>query len=135
MRDLEQNGSLSHAVLGAEDLVLVGYRGAEGDAPHRFLVEGWTEIVEIVPPPKGARFAFAVGRPFGEGRLAILGYLDQDAVQKAAGFTKSNGWLELRHGKAALRLHQDGRVRVSGDNVGIEADGSCFIDAAEIRLN
>lgn len=119
----------------ADALRLVPFLGlGEGGTP-KLALDADTEVVALVPPPKDLAQGFAVTRAFGGGRLAILGYLTKTALAEAVGLQQRGDWLELRHGKAALRLNQDGRVRIKGADIRLDADGVLGLDAAEIALN
>lgn len=94
-----------------------------------------TEVAYLVPAPTDQTQGFAVVRPFGPGRIAVLGYLSVGHIQNAVGMRPVGDWLEIRHGKAALRMNADGRIRVEGVDVRLEAQKTCALDAAEITLN
>lgn len=48
---------------------------------------------------------------------------------------ETTGTLELRNGKAAIRLHADGSVRITGERIVNDADRDVTLNGAWIDLN
>ena len=118
-----------------DEMQLIAWDGRTAKGQPCLILTAETEVAFLVDAPKTGLRGFAVTRPFGPGRIAVLGYLSGSVVQRAAGLRMSGDWLELRHGKAALRLNRDGRVRMEGADVRVDAQGTLALDAAEIMLN
>jgi hypothetical protein len=76
----------------------------------------------------------AVCKPFGNGQLAVLGYVSAAQIAGLTGDAPAQD-LILRAGRAELRLHADGRIRMVGDDVLVEAQGQVALSGATIALN
>jgi hypothetical protein len=84
-------------------------------------------------PDMGERWV-AVCKAFGAGQLAVLGYVSAAQIAGLTGAAPVQD-LILRAGRAELRLHADGRVRMTGDDVLVEAQGQVALSGATIALN
>jgi hypothetical protein len=94
-------------------------------------------VVAIETAPPEACGMIAVCKPFGPdgSQLAVLGYLSADQISAVSGAKPQDRDLILRAGRAELRLHTDGRVRLTGDSVTIESNGRMALAGAYIELN
>lgn len=89
--------------------------------------------------------AFAVCMPIISGEqpsVAIIGYLSVDQIITSfasASISKTalqdHSPLSLKCGRSELRLYPDGRVRILGDDVSIEALGRMGLKGAVVELN
>lgn len=66
----------------------------------------------------------------GEGEtLVVIGVVrDSEAVEE-------DGPIVLRNGAATLSLHKDGRIKLRGSDIGLDADAGLRMKAARIELN
>jgi hypothetical protein len=77
------------------------------------------------------------------GQVVILGYVNaaqlaaQVQVQTAGLVTApdADGWLVIGTGKAQIRLHPDGRVRIKAEDITVESAGRLGLRGAWIDLN
>lgn len=65
-----------------------------------------------------------------EPTLIVLGI-----VAEPEGDTADDAPLVLRHGAASLELHPDGRIRMSGEDIALDATAGLRLLAATIDLN
>lgn len=91
-------------------------------------------VVMLVGVPADVVGGFAACRPFGGDRIAVLGFLPRGGAS-GAGKDHDQDWLEIRHGKAAIRLCRDGRVRIEGDDILVNSEGAVALDGATVTLN
>jgi hypothetical protein len=89
---------------------------------------GGRQIVAVAAAGPGHCGRLAVCQPFGQNQLAVLGYVAEAAPTPG-------GDLILSAGQAQLRLHADGRVRITGRDVRAEASGRIALRGAHIALN
>jgi hypothetical protein len=91
-------------------------------------------VLSVAGAPDMGQPWVAVCKAFGAGQLAVLGYVGLAQIAALTG-TRPATDLILRAGRAELRLHADGRVRVKGDDVLVEAQGHVALSGATIALN
>ena len=128
-----QIGARSEAT-PAGDLALVAVLGVLSDGGP--LLAGRQADVVLTPlPPGAATGLLAVCKPFGGG-LAVLGYVGRaEAVRAVGGLAGQGDHLSLGIGRAEIRLHADGRIRLRGTDVALEASGRMALTGAWIDLN
>lgn len=90
-------------------------------------------VIEPLPPSRTS--GFAVCKSFGENQIAVLGYLDHDAVVAAHATQTTPDQVTIRNGKSAIHLHADGRVWIEGEDVKITSHARLALDGAYIELN
>jgi hypothetical protein len=92
------------------------------------------EILDLAPaPPAAGMIAVCCDLP---GRLVVLGYVGAQAVRAVAqACPADDGWLVIGTGKAQIRLHPDGRVRVKAEDVTLDSAGRLALRGAFIDLN
>jgi hypothetical protein len=110
------------------DLILLRVLATMADGTPVLAGSGGRQIVPVAAAGPDHCGRLAVCQPFGKDQLAVLGYLAEAAP--AAG-----GDLILTAGQAQLRLHADGRVRITGRDVRAEAQGRMVLRGAHIALN
>jgi hypothetical protein len=91
-------------------------------------------VLAVAGMPTLGELWVAVCKPFGAGQLAVLGYVGAAQIAGLTGARPVQD-LILRAGRAELRLHADGRVRMTGDDVLVEAQGQVALSGATIALN
>ena len=87
-----------------------------------------------VPPATGL---IAICRDLPD-RVVILGYVgaaQARAVTMPETVTGADGWLVIGTGKAQIRLHPDGRVRIKAEDVTLDSAGRLGLRGAWIDLN
>lgn len=84
----------------------------------------------------------AIGMELAAGPVLLLGHVPFDAIARAfsqgAVKTANNAPekpLSLKCGRSELRLYPDGRIRILGDDVSIEALGRMAMKGAVVELN
>lgn len=70
-----------------------------------------------------------------DGRLVVLGYVPLADAVVAVGAARPQQDIVIGTGKAQLRLTRDGRVRVTGEDVRMNARGRMRLGGATIDLN
>jgi hypothetical protein len=90
-------------------------------------------MVVAAVPDMGQQWV-AVCKAFGTGQLAVLGYVSAAQIAGLTGDAPAQD-LILRAGRAELRLHADGRIRMMGDDVLVQAQGQVALSGATIALN
>jgi hypothetical protein len=113
----------------AADLILLRVLATMADGTPVLAGASGRQIVAVAPAGPDHCGRLAVCQPFGQNQLAVLGYV-AEAAPAAAG-----GDLILSAGQAQLRLHADGRVRITGRDVRAEAAGRLVLRGAHIALN
>lgn len=111
-----------------EDLILLRVLATMADGTPVLAGMGGRRVVAVASAGPGHCGRLAVCQAFGENQLAVLGYV-AEAVPVAGGD------LILTAGQSQLRLHADGRVRISGRDVRAEAAGRMALRGAHIALN
>ncbi|HRK42233.1 MAG TPA: hypothetical protein PLH11_04245 [Gemmobacter sp.] len=116
------------------DLVMRPVLGLVGDAPLLAGVDP-AAILDLahVPPAPGL---IAVCRDMPD-RVVVLGYAGAAQVQLGAAqlVPDSDGWLVIGTGKAQIRLHPDGRIRLKAEDVTLDSAGRLGLRGAWIDLN
>jgi hypothetical protein len=96
------------------------------------------------PVLEGTNARLVVTGRFGEadvGRLAVCQSVEEDqgplvvVLGVVAEVEAEEGPLRLGKGEAMLELHADGRVRLRGSDVAVDATGAVRMAAARIDLN
>lgn len=70
--------------------------------------------------------------------VAILGYVEAAQARGVAGIDAAHdddGWMVIGTGKAQIRLHPDGRVRIKAEDVTLDSSGRLGLRGAWIDLN
>ncbi|SOC04350.1 hypothetical protein SAMN05877809_103181 [Rhodobacter sp. JA431] len=96
-----------------------------------------TEILDLAPQVTPVPGQIAVCRDL-PGKVVVLGYVGAAAVRAVAQAQTSpsdDGWLEIGTGKAQIRLHPDGRVRIKAEDVTLDSAGRLALRGAFIDLN
>ena len=91
-------------------------------------------VLAVAGVPEMGQPWVAVCKAFGTGQLAVLGYVSGAQIAGLTGALPAQD-LILRAGRAELRLYADGRVRIVGDDVKVEAQGNLGLIGATIALN
>ncbi|WP_323718038.1 hypothetical protein [Paracoccus aminovorans] len=123
------------AAQGDLQLRLVLGRGADGlpvlaePAPGALLV--------LSDLPQAAAGLVAVCRDI-PGRTVVLGYVTAAQAARAGlaqGGADAEGWVSIGCGKAQIRLHPDGRMRLKAQDITIDSAGRMGLRGAWIDLN
>ncbi len=84
----------------------------------------------------------AIGMELAAGPVLLIGHVPFDAIARAlsqgathTAQTTSEKPLSLKCGRSELRLYPDGRIRILGDDVSIEALGRMALKGAAVELN
>jgi hypothetical protein len=117
------------AVPAAHDLLLMKVLATMADGSPVLAGAQGRQVVAIAPAGPDHCGRMAVCQPFGPNgdKLAVLGYLAETVAAPTD--------LILSAGKAALHLHADGRVRLTGKDVRVEAAGLMALRGAHVALN
>jgi hypothetical protein len=110
------------------DLILLRVLATMADGTPVLAGAGGRQIVAVAAAGPDHCGRLAVCQPFGQNQLAVLGYVA--TVAPATG-----GDLVLTAGQSELRLHADGRVRITGRDIRAEAAGRMALRGAHIALN
>ncbi len=118
-------------VAQAADLILLRVLAAMSDGTPVLAGAAGRQVVAVAAAGAGHCGRLAVCQPFGPdlGRLAVLGYLAEATAAPASGD------LILSAGLSELRLHADGRVRITGRDIRAEAQGRVALRGAHVALN
>lgn len=70
-------------------------------------------------------------------QVVVLGYVGASQTRAVGvdGATDDDGWLVIGTGKAQIRLHPDGRVRIKAEDVTLDSAGRLGLRGAWIDLN
>ena len=98
---------------------------------------GYDDALIMNPMPDGDPFSFlAVCKEAQmDGRLVVLGYLSTAQIVSASVSQKQCGDVVIGTDKAQIRLTEDGRVRIKGDDVLLESRTRMALSGAYIDLN
>lgn len=84
----------------------------------------------------------AIGINLAAGPVLLIGHVPLDAIARAfsqgalsPAHKQADTPLSLKCGRSELRLYPDGRVRILGDDVSIEALGRMSLKGAVVELN
>lgn len=84
----------------------------------------------------------AIGMELATGQVLLIGHVTIDTIARAFSqgvtstvSTVSEKPLCLKCGRSELRLYPDGRIRILGDDVSIEALGRTALKGAVVELN
>jgi hypothetical protein len=128
--------SLPKAVMPAADLVMRPVLGTDPNGVPMLAGVASTAILDLaqVPPVVGL---IAVCRDMPD-RVVVMGYVDAAqarAVATVQAKTDADGWLVIGTGRAQIRLHPDGRMRIKAEDITLDSAGRLGLRGAWIDLN
>ncbi|MGV1755017.1 hypothetical protein [Agrobacterium sp. CG674] len=101
-----------------------------------------SQVMTGNPFSQDAVGCLAIGMELAAGPVLLIGHVPFDAICRAfsqgaaqTANTAPEKPLSLKCGRSELRLYPDGRIRILGDDVSIEALGRMAMKGAVVELN
>lgn len=116
-------------------LVLYPVLGVTEEGVPVLPIASKTLVLDQIPSDDPSNWIAVCKTTSPQGQLVILGYVSRNAAAAAAGKKPEEDDVVIGTEKAQIRLTSDGRVRIYGEDVKVEARGRMALDGATIDLN